>query len=508
MRGGALQRIGRLTPDITDPEEVDANCEFMYLSAHGLTNMEFMMVVPENTFILFMGRSAFTTYVRQSPTKLLINPNKDQYTKDMYNAFFKESPDPGNMEVDRVLRPYPDAYIYTPGDIIHNMVLSFKTNPHEYFFRLGLYTLPLTAPKDFIPSDDTLLIPFLLNYNREKLRTPAASVFKLNPAKKEIWNIMTSFPKRDQIAQYKKNYQNKHPITEWFESPEVLNTIIDTAVSPHAMRKQDNPGDSNKNKIPVDILRTGDGRKVLSTILDEYPSEKKYRFIIITACRPPDVDLTPSAEPSYANYPATFHPDPARLPPGTSIARRRLRRASFSVKGPDVTCPLGPGVRPMNLKPIKTLLNGMGDITFPVRENSFIMYLRFTLFKKEGDEYTYNDTITPFDLAQFVDKLYESYPLMESTKPEEQRAKEVFTTIFLTTKAIFHGYLSGITKNVGRTNKTIGELFLEFNNPNMTIVYSDEEKRQILGAMGASVGGRVKRTRKILKRRKSTRRRK
>jgi hypothetical protein len=500
MRGGALQRIGRLTPDITGPEELEANCDLMYLAAHGITTTNTMFIVPENTFILFKGRSAYSTDAYTRETGLLSNRNRDTYFQDIYDAFFKESPTPGNIEKDRLLRPYPDAHIYTPGDLIHNMNLDFNTDLRDFFIPFGYYRLPLNNIHNFIINESMLTIPELINITHDY--PEQQKLIKIKPELLAEWNAMKNCRGRetqpaDIIRYYINTYHNKKPAKDWFQDAETIKNITDKIISPFAMRG----GYSDKNVIPLDILNPpSNGKSTLSDILNTYPSENKYRFILVTACRPPDLDATGELN-------AVSHPDPARLPQGTSIARRRVRRASFSVKAPDVTCPLGPGVRPMNLKPIKTLLNGMGDIAFPRKENAFIMYC-LILFKKEGGEYTYNDNITHLDLAQFVDMLYESYPLIESTRPEEQRAKEVFTTIFLTAKAIFHGYLSGIAQNVGITNKTFGQIFAQFNGPNTTIEYSDEEKNRILGAMRASVGGRVKRTRKIRKRRKSTRRRK
>jgi hypothetical protein len=500
MRGGALQRIGSLTPDITDPEKLREKCDILYLAAHANTMANTMFIVPENTFILFKGRSAYITTVTSEENKIL--GNSPTYFEDMYTAFFKDTPTPGNMEIDTLLRPYPDAYIYTPGDLIHNMNLQFNSELHDLFIRLGYYNLPLDNIYDFILNQNMFTIPTLINITRDY--PEKQKLIKIKPKYLDRWNAMKTCRGRqtypgDIIDYYISNFHNKIPEYDWFQDAETIKTIMDKIISPFAM----SGGYRDRNILPLDILNPPtNGKSTLLDILNTYPSEKKYRFIYVTACRPPDLDATGELN-------TVSHPDPERLPQGTSIARRRVRRASFSVKGPDVTCPLGPGVRPMNLKPIKNLLNEMlGATTFPRKEGSFILYLTTLIFKKEGERYTYNDTITSFDLAQFVDKLYESYPLMESTKPEESYAKEVFTTIFLTTKAIFHGYLSGIAKNVGAANTTIGQLFAQFNDPNTTIEYSDEEKRQILGAMGASMGGRVKRTRKIRKRRKSTRRRK
>lgn len=506
MRGGALQRIGRLTPDITGPEELKTNCDFMYLCAHGLTNIKSLFIVPENTFIVFTGRSAYATSAYREATKLLSNRNEDVYANDMYSTFFKEGPSPANMELNRLLRPYPDAYVYTPGDLIHNMNLNFNTFLSNFVIRLGLYHLPLTAPEEFNLSGIELLIPFLINYTYD--RRDLQELIKINPEMKEKWEAMKNCKGRltqpsDIINHYIQNYHNKVPLNQWFESSAAIQAIMDTIISPFAMRTG-TFGSTNENLIPVESLKPekGGGITTLATLLKTYPSEKKYRFMIISACRPPDVDPSPSPEINTIDPITTHDPDPQRLPAGASLARRRLRRASFSAKGADVVCPLGPGTRPMNLGPIKDLINRIGDTEFPKKEEAFIKNIKFTFFVISDSAYIYrNSPIILVGFGNFIDNLYRTYPLLESDEPEDQERKEIFSQLLLTSRAVFEPYLRGLVTDVGLGNGTLRNIFM--NTIPTRLVYAEERKEEVReGLSRAGIGGRRRKTRKQRKRRR------
>jgi hypothetical protein len=509
MRGGALQRIGRLTPEITGPEELKANCDVMYLCAHGLTNMKSLFIVPENTFIVFTGRSAYATSAYREATKLLFNRDEDVYANDMYSTFFKEGPSPGNMELNRLLRPYPDAYVYTPGDLIHNMNLNFNTFLGDFVIRLGLYHLPLTAPEEFNLSGAELLIPFLINYTRDRRDLQKFITMKINPEMEEKWGAMKKFEyPSDIINHYIQNYHNKVPLSQWFESPAAIQAIMDTIISPFAMRTEQF-GSRNENLIPVESLKPekGGGITTLVKLLKEYPSEKKYRFMIISACRPPDVDPSPSPEINTIDPITTHDPDPQRLPAGASLARRRLRRASFSAKGADVVCPIGTGMRPMNLGPIKDLINRIGDTEFPKKEEGFIKNIKFTFFVISDSAYIYrNSPIILVGFGNLIDNLYRTYPLLESNEPEDQGRKEMFSQILLTTRAVFDPYLRGLVRNVGLGNGTLRNIFMNKISP--ALAYAQERKEEVQkGLTNAGIGGRRRKTRKPQKRRRHNTRR-
>ena len=444
MRGGALQRIGRLTPEITRSSQLKEMCEFSYLSAHGQSSMESLMIVPKNTFILFMGRSGFSTFIGDTNERLFINSNEDKYINDMYNVFFKESSTNDDRKLDASMRPYSDAYVYTPGDLIHDMLIDFNSMPHEGFFRLGYYTLPLPEPRDFIPSAETLMIPFLVEYSKQYNEDPEANPIKIAKDKKEAWNLLATLDHAEMIKYYEDHFYNKFNIKDWFENDDVLNNIMNYVITPYCMRTDD-----INNKIQLDTMEyeNSPGEIRLSALLRNYPSEKNYRFIIITACRPPDIDPEPSPEFSYENRLKVSEPDPQRLPPGTSVGRKFLRRASFSAKGPDVVCPLGAGLRPMNLMPLKDLFNSMGDVHFPKTESDFINSLVVTrvLIKNRLNQYVFGtESIQSHVFFMFIDNLYKTYSLLTTTDPKEQGAKEFFTRFLFTARAIFQSYAQGL----------------------------------------------------------------
>jgi hypothetical protein len=496
MRGGALQRIGRLTPDITGPEQLEEKCEFSYLSAHGLSNMESLMIVPENTFILFMGHSGFNAYINDIKKGLIINPNKDNYIQDMYNVFFKDMPTNANNELNRVIRPYPHAYVYTPGDIIHDMTLDFKSSQVEALFRMGLYTLPLPVAGDFMYNTKCLLIPFLIEYSKNP-RNPGADLIRIHPDKQRVWAELGLFD-YDKIANtYMTFFYNKTKLVDWFENADVFNTVMRSIISPHFMRRDDGPDDPHKNKIPTDILNPErDGRINLTGLLGNYPTEKKYRFIIITACRSPDLDPVRSLNPSYEAKNTISDPDPMRLPPETSVDRRLLRRASFSAKGPDVVCPLGPGIRPMNLTPLKDLLNTIKNIKPLLRPVAdFIGYAVYRvdkpyLFIKNNDgDYIFNYVSIPTpSLFRFIDSVYIDYPLLANTPSSTKReeiVKDFFKKFISTARAIFESYGRGLFLN-SRGRTTLEHTYTSVLTPGARISYTHPKTIDIMEGLSTS----------------------
>jgi hypothetical protein len=107
-----------------------------------------------------------------------------------------------------------------------------------------------------------------------------------------------------------------------------------------------------------------------------------------------------------------------------------LRRASFSAKGEDEVCPLGPGVRPMNLEILARALR-----EFPAEEGGFIRILRAAFFNKDG---SYKRRTPTIDLMDVLDALFKPYP----------GASEQANAVLLTAQAIFKGYLVGLKRDV------------------------------------------------------------
>jgi hypothetical protein len=67
---------------------------------------------------------------------------------------------------------------------------------------------------------------------------------------------------------------------------------------------------------------------------------------------------------------------------------------------------------------------------------------------------------------------------LESTNPDEQVAKDAFTNIFSTAKAIFEPYLRGAAENIGGLKgKTIGNIFI---NPNFGKLFILSYRKLIL----------------------------
>lgn len=159
MKGGALPFLP-LPDTVTNGKDLKAMMDFIYVSCHGAQDNH-VFLVPENTFILFRGPSGVSVPLAKTEDELLnkvkylpdrkganestparIETKKDAWFQTMYDDirardFLKEILfDPSNPEAPKT------TAIYTPGDVIQNLILQFE-NISPLFFLTGIYELPM-----------------------------------------------------------------------------------------------------------------------------------------------------------------------------------------------------------------------------------------------------------------------------------------------------------------------------------------------------------------------------
>ena len=159
MKGGALPFLP-LPDSVTNGQDLKTMMDFIYVSCHGAQDNH-VFLVPENTFILFRGPSGVSVPLAKTEDELLnkvkylpdrkganestpalIETKKDAWFQTMYDDirtrnFLKEILfDPKNPEAPRT------TAIYTPGDVIQNLILQFENNS-PLFFLTGIYELPM-----------------------------------------------------------------------------------------------------------------------------------------------------------------------------------------------------------------------------------------------------------------------------------------------------------------------------------------------------------------------------
>jgi hypothetical protein len=433
QRGGAMKTIKSLLPDeVNSPEKLDEQMEFNLIAGHGITLTKSIMIVPENTFIIFMGPSGFILYAAHIREALLTGwGNRQQYMETMYKEF---------VTGETHSRPYPGALVYTPGDVMHNMRISFdNTYSDETFFRTGVYPLPVTDVKEFGGESDIFKIPFLVNLVKThptKMRPIVTK--KLKSEMEPTWKrLLDSDDANNAYLLLSNGNESLKKLETWFEDPHDIQTIINKYAIDNSHGNRFKSLTKRKLSALLKDLGSGSGRK-------------KYKFYIVSSCRPDDLDYGLTAETAERGQ------VPKYFGPITNVlqSRRQLRRTSFSLKGEDVVCPLGPGVRPMNLARLKGALEEIGDGGFEGKlEKRLIEFLYRYFFEKTGGaegegSLTYHTEMEIQQFATVINLLYIDYPLLNSEAEANAEKRREFEKILKTLQGIFKDYVLGTKKNL------------------------------------------------------------
>ena len=149
MRGGAINYFP-LQDTIQNADDLERNVHFINVVGHGnLTGQVFM--VPENTYILFMGAAGFPIFRRPFQLPPLRNYrflNTGETPAEWYERTYAAIRDRSFFR-DMLFKnnaPYaPDTTaIYEPGDILQDLSLTF-VNPSPPYLLMGVWNCPIPA---------------------------------------------------------------------------------------------------------------------------------------------------------------------------------------------------------------------------------------------------------------------------------------------------------------------------------------------------------------------------
>ena len=517
--GGALKKIGSLTPTITSPETMAEQCQFQLLFAHGSTIMNQLMIVPKDTFLLFLGPSGYYNYpAKMNKALVLANMFRtiDAYYKNMYDNFFSKE----DVRAERPAYPYPSSQIYTPGDIIHDINLSFYSDhKQKVVFFYGYHTLPITETPleandsiaDPLTNHTMLLkstqyVPYVLYLiAKGNIGETLLNTFQLKPEVKDEFDRLvtgSTFNAIDNglttLNQTKK--EDIYELDYWFTNPD---NVMKAVITPYEQSHPNNQYNFTRK------VRTN-----LSTVLQEYPnteigSPKQYRFIMIQACRGPDVELGTFHNPSYSNWNRYRNLPPSQLTLA-SVPQKLARRMSFSAKQSAEVCPLGVGAPPMNLASVKKAMEDIAphikeytDVIGGRHEHEFLRLIYESFFGikptvkvrivKKGELLSYATTVNIRTFLIAIDRAFQRFPLLESKDPEKEDPAEAdpekaatklrFQNVVGTFQNMVRAYATSAAVNDPMVpNNTVGEhIMKQISNSNLKriIFHHDYDRPKI-----------------------------
>lgn len=283
QHGGSKRYI--TIPDVHDTASMFANVSIQYLFGHGRNLMDKYLVVPENTYVYYVGRSGEETDVED-----IIAFTRSGRNADAFYAHIFTNAEPKSIE------PYPGAHVYVPGDILPMSAISFFDDaefPLWAQWPKGVYEPPFSAGfQTYIGrgGDQTMIhleplgskypsLPRLIPYDVELPPLPGAVAGSINVT--TALNQLLSRDATGRIA-YLEDFARNYGFSEaevydptfWFRNPEALVAIKN----------------EQSYAIPGNLLRTAhpelpNHEITLAEILRETPSTKPYRLFIVNSCR-------------------------------------------------------------------------------------------------------------------------------------------------------------------------------------------------------------------------------
>lgn len=344
QQGGSRPFIKDLVPGIISPDTMDAQMEFLLVSGHGATDPKRLMVIPENTFVMFLGQSAFMREIWDKaeqfsrlvsargyiPEVQAIKTNdaatmkrwaaaQEQRKGDLYKSFIT-----GESEEFKF---YRGATIYCPGDILPETRISFHSGVQNVWNK-GVYSLPVSNNEYTNFTEWTNPIFTLVELIQNKVAEPALIEARLKPEKRDEFRGFLN----ETYESWLKRYPKTTYLSEFFDKPEEFEDIFDEIFY---TEREGNLAVAAK--IPI-------GGEPLSELLGKFPGGKKpYRVFIVTSCRGP-LHVAGQADVEFGHELQGL--GAANFPPQLSaVAQRKfMRRASISSK-----CATDQGKPAMNL---------------------------------------------------------------------------------------------------------------------------------------------------------------
>lgn len=443
MRGGAVTVLKHLQMEIPNAQRFNEAFDLFYLSAHGATDFSSITIVPEHTFVVFLGISGFIRYVgiHEFPNFLnLMNPEfidisegssrpeggsttqQEEYYQRIYDNYI-------TGRTDEYV-PYEHSMIYVPGDILPNSEFTF-TSDTKAFWAKGLYKLPVsveTAQKLEPQYDENQYIIRVMDlYTRGEIAQTKLDEAQVLPERRDdLMALMVLATSKERIDYLTMSYGPRQwQIFNWFSHPEVLQDSVDL--------EQFDKGES----IYKDMVGFGDniGEDItvkdlkieLSTLLGQLPTygTKQYKLLIIGSCRGP-IGVRSAYEDALDKILESRYiaPVAGNLPRKVEPVRRLARQFSFSAKQELCASPDEPT---FSAQPLKELSRQGGTVIALSRE-----YLEDTrdelpleLIRTINGFFTYRNgfphyfTKIPMSrFATFLSLLTYPYPILDNTDPK------------------------------------------------------------------------------------------
>lgn len=455
MIGGSVPTLGAAqTPLITDAATLDAKMDFYWISGHGTTDLSSLMIVPENTFLFFLGASGLDriiglkTFPAMKQLLETFGPDtatdaqkRSAWSQKLYDEFF------AGTSADFKL--YPKASIYVPGDILPNTIVNFQSG-FQYMWLKGLFQLPLDEGKsrEFMLEDPLdLYLALVVKLHRDGVISDdvwAKSKVKTDKqAQVARWLTMDDPALRAEFG--KQSFQNlvsnssREELLNYFENPDVFPPITDPYLTADVT-----------NLMEEDVMETS-----IEEIMKKQQSDKPYRFFIFSACRgPTDHAAMYQEKPMLAANPALVNS------PAFSVQRQLARRYSFSAKQQCDTT----GQPILNLDAVRLVMHDIVALQFNARGSQyreiremreFVRLVEETFFRRtDHDELKYQSGVDLHDFSAVMKGLLTRYalesddfvPVFDSDADKERFMiyRALCRKLLPTLRATFSKFIAGV----------------------------------------------------------------
>lgn len=298
QRGGSKRWID--LPGVTNVDSMMRHVDIQYVMAHGSNEPDRFFVVPENTFVYYIGKSGYVTTMGSSRKIAAYN------LQTLYETFFTD-------KEPKYTNTYPDAHVYVPGDILPMSEFTFEHASKEMpetTVPMGVYRKPFSAELETyltnlgvvaaihfydVETMARLYPPIRSLEFRDDLETPVKDAPAVPKTRHELYIDFVSQNDPDPIVHQSLRYAYIKHISAmygihhmellkpafWFKNPQVMSGYI-TAKQFHIDGNLLLPEHQGYLTHPVH----------LDTLIAAVPSDKPYRLLVLAACRGPTADIS------------------------------------------------------------------------------------------------------------------------------------------------------------------------------------------------------------------------
>lgn len=538
--GGARKSLlgSGYVDDITDADTMMDKVSFNLMVCHAEADLETLMTVPEDTFLVYTALSGYYAYIgakQRMEERGTMNMDKllspefhhgataaekeRAYREALFRNFFE-----GRYDLYQM---YNGMQIFCPGDIVQGSVCNFAHTMRYTLWHKGLYDFPMSeegANRFLIkPGAPSTQVPLFFILTEMDKKPKYARAFTEAKPKAEYKDFLLELAAIKDVPAFwahlkagakKYNLLENIPdfVTEVFENISAFDKLLIKRGFIHPDNKL----------ITEGIHATPTAGITLANILYDMklPAGKKYKFIIFSGCRNPISLVGKNAPNALVGFPTH-----RTLPRNVELPRKVARRLSLAPKERGEICAFGEA-RHFNLEKVKALLNQT-----PQRTAAYAAIIEFgTFIQATGVKYMhmedpmfallsvgilfnwadelltkakYKRFIPIGSIANTIDILLKPSPFLSMPEDSEmykkhkasvQYSKELLSAY----KEAFGQFVYDLRKNAGKFEasfKTAGELLMaEAAAPHFTGL-TKEERGAFAAAEEAWFGALLKRER-------------